>query len=249
MRAFETYFEVMDKIVGEIRESQVDNIMKAATLLADTTENGGLIYGFGVGHSYNVIGDAFWRAATPVNYCAIVEPSATGHFEITRSHFVENTYDLGRHVIDYHEVTPNDCVIIISNSGNNIMPVDAAIRCKELGIPTIAITAVNYSNYLKTKHRDGVKLKDVCSIVLDNCTPIGDAAVEIEGFGMKLGSTSTIPNVYLQNYILIEMIEILTQRGFTPDVYYNGHLEEMGDTYKNHNEKMVKKYKGRIRNL
>ena len=40
-------------------------------------------------------------------------------------------------------------MIIISNSGNNIAPVDAALRAKEKGIPVIAITAVEYSNFLK----------------------------------------------------------------------------------------------------
>ena len=29
---------------------------------------------------------------------------------------MENTYDVSRHIVDYHRVTPNDCMIIISNS-------------------------------------------------------------------------------------------------------------------------------------
>ena len=140
-------------------------------------------------------------------------------------------------------------MIIISNSGNNIAPVDAALRAKEKGIPVIGITAVEYSGYLKTKHRDGVKLKDVAEVVLDNCSLIGDAAVEIEGFPMKVGSTSTIPNVYLQNAVLVEMVDILVKRGFRPDVYYNGHMAFMDENCANHNQELVDKYFYRIRNL
>ena len=249
MKAWEKYFEELKKITRKIKETQQENIMKAAEILADTTEKGGIIYGFGTGHSHLVADDAFWRAATPANYCALLEPSASGNQEITKSYYIENAYGIGKLIVDYHRITPNDCMIIISNSGNNIAPVDAALRAKEKGIPVIGITAVEYSDYLTCKHKDGVKLKGVADVVLDNCSLIGDAAVEIEGFPMKVGSTSTIPNIYLQNAILTQMVEILVQRGFEPDVYYNGHLAFMDENCADHNDKLVDKYFYRIRNL
>lgn len=249
MKAWENYFKTMQDVVSKVLETQGEAILKAAEILADTTEKGGIIYGFGTGHSHLVTDDAFWRAATPANYCALLEQSATGSFEITKSYYVENTYGIGKLIVDYHRITPDDCMIIISNSGNNIAPVDAAIRAKEKGIPMIAITAVEYSDFLKTKHKDGVKLKDVADVVLDNCSLIGDAAVDIEGFPMKVGSTSTIPNVFLQNAILTQMVELLVQRGFEPDVYYNGHMAFMDENCADHNDKIVDKYFHRIRNL
>ena len=249
MLAWEKYFSEIEKVVKNVQERNKDSIMEAAKLLAKTTENGGIIYGFGTGHSHLVVDDAFWRAATPANYCALLEPSATGNQEITKSYYVENTYGIGKLIVDYHRITPNDCMIIISNSGNNISPVDAALRAKEKGIPTIAITAVDYSNYLKTKHQDGVKLKDICDVVLDNCSLIGDATVEIENFPMKVGSSSTIPNIYLQNAILTQMVELLVQKGIEPDVYYNGHMAFMDPNCADHNDKLVDKYFYRIRNL
>ena len=249
MKAWEKYFTTMQDVVQKVLDTQEENIMKAAQILANTTQKGGIIYGFGTGHSHLVTDDAFWRAATPANYCALLEQSATGSFEITKSYHVENTYGIGALIVDYHRITPDDCMIIISNSGNNIAPVDAAIRAKEKGIPVIAITAVEYSDYLKTKHKDGVKLKDVADVVLDNCSLIGDAAVDIEGFDMKVGSTSTIPNVFLQNAILVEMVELLVQKGIEPDVYYNGHMAFMKPECADHNDKLVDKYFYRIRNL
>ena len=249
MKAFEKYFEELEAIVQKVRETQGDKIMEAAQILADVTERGGMIYGFGTGHSHLVVDDAFWRAATPANYCALLEPSATGNQEITKSYFVENTYGIGQLIVDYHRITPNDCMIIISNSGNNIAPVDAAIRAKEKGIKVIAITNVEYSKYLTCKHKDGVKLMDVADVVLDNCSAIGDAAVEIEGFEMKVGSTSSIPNIYLQNAILTQMVELLVNKGLKPDVYYNGHMAFMNEAFADHNDKLVDKYFYKIRNL
>lgn len=249
MKAWEKYWAGETAVLEKIRDTQGENIMKAAALLADVTERGGLIYGFGTGHSHIVIEDCFWRAATPCNYVALTEPSLIGTFEITKSYDLENTYELGKHIVDYHRITPNDCLIVVSNSGNNIAPVDAALRAKEKGIPVIAITAVEYGSWLKTKHRDGVKLKDIADIVLDNCTPIGDAVTEIEGVPMKIGSSSTAAMVYLQNMILTEMVELLAERGLEADVYYNGHLAFMDEEYASHNNKMVDKYFYRIRNL
>lgn len=249
MKAWQKYYEGIRSIEDKIAETQGDNITKAATLLADVTERGGLIYAFGCGHSHIVIEDAFWRAATPCNFVALTEPSAIGTFEVTKSYLIENTYEIGKHVVDYHRITPNDCLIVVSNSGNNIAPVDACLRAKEKGIPTIAITAVDYANWLKTKHKDGVKLKDIADIVLDNCTPIGDAVVDIEGFPMKVGSSSTIPMVMLENMILTEMVEILKERGIDADVFFNGHLAFMDPKAAKHNDEMVDKYFYRIRNL
>lgn len=249
MEIWEKYFEVMQDVIEKVKVTQRDNIIKAAEILAKTTKQGGIIYGFGTGHSHLVVDDAFWRAATPANYCALLEQSATGSFEITKSYAIENIYGIGNVIVDYHRITPNDCMIIVSNSGNNIAPVDAAIRAREKGIPVIAITAVEYSNYLKTKHRDGVKLKDVADVILDNCSLIGDAAVEVENFPMKVGSTSTIPNVFLQNAILCEMVDMLVKEGFTPDVYYNGHMAFMDENCAGHNDQLVDKYFYRIRNL
>jgi len=249
MRAYERYLEGIMGILEQIKETQHDNIIKAAELLAKCTKNGGIIYGFGAGHSHLICEDAFWRAATPANYCALLEPSIMGSTEITKSYLMENTYEIGRHVVDYHRITPNDVMIIISNSGNNIAPVDAALRAKEKGIPIIAITAVDYADYLTTKHKNGVKLKDIADIVLDNCSLIGDAVVDIEGFPMKIGSSSTIPMILLQNMILTEMVEILVKEGFTPDVFYNGHIAFMDGDAAKHNDDLVDKYFYRIRNL
>ncbi|MGN1343589.1 MAG: SIS domain-containing protein, partial [Traorella sp.] len=89
METWLDYFETMQKVVEKVKTTQGENIKKAAEILADTTQKGGIIYGFGTGHSHLVVDDAFWRAATPANYCALLEPSATGNSEITKSYQVE----------------------------------------------------------------------------------------------------------------------------------------------------------------
>jgi len=75
--------------------------------------------------------DVFWRGATLANIHAILEPSLTGHQEITKSEYLEKVEGIGRIVVDYHRIAPPDVVVVISNSGNNAVPIDVARECQK----------------------------------------------------------------------------------------------------------------------
>ena len=117
------------------------------------------------------------------------------------------------------------------------------------GVPVIAFTNVVYADTLTTQHSSGKKLKDIADIVIDNCSLIGDAAIELEGLEVKVGATSTIPVVYMLAGLLAQTCELLLERGVTPDVYYNGHLEYERSDVREHNQALVEKYRRRMRNL
>lgn len=247
--AWERYFEVEEQIVDRVKKTQADKIMAAAHLIADCTQNGGIIRSFGCGHSHLVCEDIFWRAATLANSQAIVESSVTGQVEITKSSHLEKLEGYGQIIFEYHRIAPPDVVICISNSGNNEVTIDFARAAKNANVPVIAITNVTYSDYLNKRHSLGINLKDVADIVIDNCSAIGDAAVDIDNYNMKVGSTSTIPSVFIQTSMFAQAVEILVERGFSPDVYYNGHLEMNDIETKKHNDELINKYFYRIRNL
>ena len=52
MKAWKNYFLTMQDVVQKVLDTQEENIMQAANILANTTKNGGIIYGFGTGHSH-----------------------------------------------------------------------------------------------------------------------------------------------------------------------------------------------------
>ena len=249
MKAWEQYFEKSLSIVEKIRVTQGKQIMEAAKVLADCTEKGGIIRTFGCGHSHLICEDIFWRAATLANVQAIIEPSVTGQVEITKSGKVETMEGYGQLIFNYHRIAKPDAVICISNSGNNAVTIDFARAARDAGVPVIAITNVDYSNYLNKRHSEGINLKDVADVVIDNCSFIGDGCVDIEGFEMKVGSSSTIPGVLIQTAIVTQAVELLVQKGIKPDVYYNGHLEVNQEDTKLHNDKLINKYFYKIRNL
>lgn len=247
--AWERYFAGALDIVDRVRKTQGENIMAAAKLLADCTEHDGIIRTFGCGHSHLVCEDIFWRAGTLANVQAIVESSTGGQMEITKSCRVEKIEGYGQMIFQYHRIAPPDAVICISNSGNNEVPVDFARAARDAGVPVIAITNVRYSEYLNKRHSLGINLKDVADVVIDNCSEIGDAIIGFDGYPIKVGSSSTIPSVFIQTSLMVQTAELLLQRGIQPDVYYNGHLEANDSSTRDHNEALIDKYFYRIRNL
>lgn len=249
MKAWQEYFEIMKEVVEKAESSQEENLLRAADLLSECTKNGGMIHLFGCGHSGLVTEDVFWRAATLANVHAIFEGAVAGINEMTKSSHMEKVEGLGEVIVDYQRIAPPDTMICISNSGNNAVSIEVAIAARKRGIPVIVFTNVEYSDFLSTHHSSGKKLKDFADVVIDNCSLIGDAAVQLEGLPIKVGATSTIPCVFLLNSLLVQACDNLLKQGITPDVYYNGHLTyEMADAKEN-NDRLIDKYFYKIRNL
>ena len=249
MKSWQRYFEVMQKVIEDVLNTQQANIDKAAEILTTTTRNNGIIHLFGSGHSSLIAEDVFWRAATLANVHAIFELAVAGINEVTKTSKIEKLEGIGKVIVEYNRVLPPDAMICISNSGNNAATVDVALAAKERGVPVIAITNVTYADQLTTHHSSGKKLKDVADVVIDNCSLYGDAAVEIPGFSQKVGATSTIPVAFIVPALLVQTCENLLDLGITPDVYYNGHLAYEDPNIKLHNDALVDKYFYRIRNL
>ncbi len=50
-------------------------------------------------------------------------------------------------------------------------------------------------------------------MVIDNCSVIGDAAIQLDGLDVKVGATSTIPVVYMLAGLLAQTCENLLEQG------------------------------------
>ncbi len=246
---WQRYFKKVEEIFARIQATQGEQITAAADVLCQTVKKGGLIRVFGVGHSSILAEEANNRAATLAPIHSIMEISMTGHVEVTKSGAMENLPGAGEVIAEYHRIAPPDAVIISSQSGNNIVPIEFAEACRKRGVPVIIITSVEYTNYLKAKHPSGKKLKDHADIVIDNCCPIGDGALNFEGMEQTVGPTSTAAGIPILNAVLSQTVENLLAQGVEPDVYFNGSLAINHPEIGEYNRKLVEKYFHRIRNL
>lgn len=236
------FFEKVKEILDNVLSTQSENIERAAIIIADTIERDGIIYTFGTGHSHCVAEEVIYRAGGLAPFDAILEPSLTGTTDVVKSEQMERIEGISKIVLEHKRVTPKDCMIIISNSGRNSAPVEMAIECEKKGIATIAITSMEYTKSVSSRHSSGKKLCDTAKIVIDNCGVFGDATIKIGDLNTPMGSTSNIIGSCIMHALIMEAAQLLNERRIEPPIFLSGNL----DNCKEVNEKLLERFWGRI---
>ena len=119
---------------------------------------------------------------------------------------------------------------------------DMALCAAEKGVTTVAITNLNYSRAVDSRHPSGKRLFEVCDFVIDNMGDAGDAAVSIEGLPEKIGPTSTAVGAALINALVIDSVNKMIADGIVPPVLMSANIDG-GDE---HNERVFKEYADNI---
>ena len=132
--------------------------------------------------------------------------------------------------------------MIVSVSGRNAAGIDMALAAKKLGLKTICVTSLDYSNNVTSRHSSKKMLKDVCDVVLDICGVKGDSVLYDERVSEKFCSTSTVVAMTLLVGIVGETISLLADEGINPPIWVSGNVDR-GDKI---NAEYIKNYKDRI---
>lgn len=240
---FEKFSKMATDLIQEVTVKERENIGRAAEIMANAVRGDGLVFTFGTGHSHMIAEEIFYRAGGLVPVYAIIEDGVTGNHNVTKSEFTERLEGYAKLILDYHKPTPKDCMIIISNSGRNGVPVEMAQECKKRGIPTIAITSVAYSMGQPSRHSSGRRLCEEADVVIDNHSPFGDAGLKIPGLEQPVGPTSNLSANFIIHSLVIETIDRLVKSHFDVPVFWSGNL----DGAREKNDVMLAKYWSRIR--
>jgi uncharacterized phosphosugar-binding protein len=223
--AQETYLRRVRHLVDEIGEKGSEAIDEAAGLCAEAILKGGLVHLFGSGHSRMAVEEMFPRYGSFAGFHPMVELSMTNHHQVVGSNgqrqamFIENVEGLGRVVLQNFRLDPErDVMMVFSSGGTNAVPVEIAIEARGMGLPVIAVTSLAHSRKARSKHSSGKRLFEVADLVLDTCTPVGDAAVELPGLEAPVGPLSSIATLTIVNMIKVGVAERLTAAGKPPAV-------------------------------
>ena len=242
------YYEKINALLKRLFDEQSGNMRKAAEKIADTVTNGenGMVYIFGCTHAGIIAQEAFYRTGGLAVINPIFPPGLM--CDITPSTLtskIERIDGYGTVIADEYNIKKGDLLIIHSVSGRNAVPVDMAIRARELGAYVIAITSLEYSRASKPRSKSGKNLYEAADLVIDNCGEIGDASVEIDGFEQKTSPTSTVAGAAIINAITAQAAGIFVERGVTPPVFISANIDG-GDEK---NAVLMKKYRNRIKYL
>ena len=137
-----------------------------------------------------------------------------------------------------------DVIIIHSVSGRNPVAIEIALEANKAGTTVIALTNLEYSKSVSSRHPSGKRLFELADIVLDNHGDIGDACVAIEGLQQKVSPTSTVVGAIILNSIVASLTQKLVDSGMgKPPIFYSANLDG-GDEL---NQKLHNEYKEVIR--
>ena len=229
----------IDRIMGlleTIDTVEKENIEKAGTMMAETIMNGGILITFGSGHSIVGAKEIVSRAGGLFPAKMIRDPSE-GIFEKLEGS--------GTIITAKTEILPEDLVIIISNSGRNPAGIEIALKAREIGAKVLAVTSVESSKQLKSRHSSGKRLFEVADLVLDMHSEPGDASMTVEGIKEKVCGTSTVATVALLQSSVLYAVEYMVSKGFNPPIRISANVD--GGTERS--LEIEKKYAHRIYRL
>ena len=225
------YLAEANKILRDM-EAQEAAIRRAADVFATAISSGGLVHLFGAGHSRMGVEEIFPRIGSIVGYHPIVELSLSyytnvvGTMGLAQALLLERVDGLGDCILGNYEFGSGDAAMVISSTGINNVPVEVALGLKARGLPVVAITSVAHSRSVASRHPSGQRLFEVADVVVDNCSPPGDAAVHVDGCEYPVGATSTLGTVLAAHSINAVLAEDLVRRGTPPVVLGSPHFSD-----------------------
>ncbi len=239
------YLRNIQNLLEKLENTQEQVIEQVAEVCADCIYNGGLLYFFGTGHSHMICEEPFYRAGGLASIYPILETDLMLHEGASKSSSYERLEGLGNVVVSHTPLGKGDVLFLISNSGRNCAIIDAALEAKKRGAITVAITSMNHTTNVASRHSSSLNLYQVCDFVLDNGGIVGDASVSLDGLPQKIAPTSSVIDITLVNLVLVNTVELLLQKGMTPPVFTSANTDQ-GDSA---NKNILETYKSRIPSL
>ena len=242
-------------ILERIEATQMNAIENAVEICAQAIAGDGLVHLFGTGHSRIFIEEMFPRHGSFAGFHPIVELSLTFHNLVVGSNgqrqamFLEHVEGFGQVILRNFVFSKPDCFLLFSNSGINEVVVDVAIEAKRQDLPVIAVVSVEHCNASAALHSSGKKLTDFADIVIDNCTPAGDALVRVPNLEDPVGPGSTIGAAAVTNALKCRIAEKLTALGKPPLVLTSSYFigseaskKRFDDCYDDYRDRVRKVY-------
>lgn len=241
MEMTKQYFNNIHTLLDTLLDSQSNAIDQAVSAVCDTLKKGGMIYAFGTGHSHMLAEELFYRAGGLVKVYPILDEPLMLHRGASRSSQVERLPGYVATLLDNGiSPTENDTIFLFSNSGRNAVPLEMALEMKKRNVRTICITNMAQSSQATSRHSSGLRLFEICDIVIDNCGCVGDAAMEIGPY--RCSPTSTVIGAAILQAIVCGVVAQLHEKAIVPEVFCSSNVD--GGDEKNHH--MIAQYRKEI---
>ena len=227
------YTAQVQRILREAVDQELSSVRDAAALVADAWTAGGMFHLFGSGHSHMFAEEAFYRAGGATRVCPILKSRYMLHEGAVQSTRLERESGHAAEVLSGYALDPErDCMMVVSNSGVNPLPLEVAAAAKQEGLTVIAITSRAYAGAVR---RPGPRLHEIADVVIDNHCPPGDALVRLADDLPPAGPGSSVVGLALLNTLVVEACAQQLTDGERPEVFLSANMPDATA----HNEKAV----------
>ena len=238
-------------IMDRIEQTQMENIRKAAEVMADSIERGRWVHTFGCGHATLPIEEMYPRIGGFVGFHPMIElplsffTHITGEMGVHQFVFLERVEGYGVEIMKGYNFDARDTMWLFSHSGVNNVNIDVAIEAKKKGMKVVAFGSAAAAKGKQTRHSSGKTIFDVADIVVDTCAPVEDASVPLKNHQDKIGPVSTMAFVTCVWMTVTTIAEILADRGVKLFIHPSHNVP--GDTTaKQRLEEALAEYKRRV---
>lgn len=242
------------EVMSKIEDTQLENIKKAATVMADSIEQNRWVHTFGCGHANLPIEEMYPRIGGFVGFHPLCELPLTsfthiiGDMGINQFLFLERCEGYGNTIMDSYNFDKRDCLWLFSHTGINAVNIDVALKAKELGMKVIVFGSAAATGNKVPRHSCGKNLFQIADVVVDSCAPLQDASVVLKNHQDKIGPVSTLAFVTCVWMTITTVAEILADRGVK--LYIHPSHNVPGDTTAHERlDDCLKVYRERVKGI
>ncbi|WP_010274962.1 SIS domain-containing protein [Paenibacillus senegalensis] len=236
------YFDHIRSMLAQVEQQESEAMNQAAAKVAESISQDGIVHLFGCGHSHILTEEVFYRAGGLVPIRPIFVEKLMLHEGAVRSSELERQNGLAETFMKDQDIRPGEVMFVLSTSGRNPVPVDAALAAKAKGAITVGITSLEYSQSQSSRHHSGKHLFNSVDIVINNYAVPGDAVLRHPEVKVPFTPTSTVIGAAILNAILAKSVTLIAESGMEPPVFLSGNIDGADD----HNQALINKYKTRI---
>ncbi len=233
----DSYFANLIDRLSALRSALAEPMARAEDLIVQAARRDGRVYVFGTGHSHMLAEEVHYRAGGLAVTVPILASPIMLHEGAVAGTAHERTPGIVTPILERYGIGPGDILVIVSNSGVNAAPLEAARYGRERGALIIAITSLSYST---AAARGATRLADLADVVLDNGAPPGDAVLSLPDSEQKVGPVSTAIGAAIINAILAGAAARLSADGEAP-IYRSANMPGAGEI----NARLVARYRPR----
>jgi uncharacterized phosphosugar-binding protein len=257
VNASDRWLAAARQTLEQVAATQTEAIDRASTVFADSIAADGLVHVFGSGHSRMNTEEMFPRIGSYPGFHPVAELALSNHVGVVgpnglrQAMYLEKVPGFARVILQQFKIHAGDAFLIFSSTGINGTVVEMALLTRAMGLPVVAVTSLQHTHATPSRHPSGRKLADIADVTIDNCSPPGDAATEIEGVPFRIGPVSSIGAIAVVNALKTRTAELLVERGVVPTVLTSPHFvgSEVGEAqlervYEEHFRRVKRAYDG-----